>query len=77
MSRPSPNTAPPHPIPGKQSVCGGICPRPIVSDSSGGFAICSNANWSQASHQARRTAMNVTAALSKSSLAALDELRAE
>src|SRR6185437_242845 len=34
-------------------------------------------NWSRATHSARRTAMTSTPMLSKSSLASLDDLRAE
>jgi hypothetical protein len=36
MSNPSPNTAPPHLLPGKESVSGRICLRPIGNFSSGG-----------------------------------------
>src|SRR5215471_5910583 len=77
MSSPSPNTAPPRPIPRRSSVHGRICRRPIVSNCCGGSVIYSNVSWSQVSHQARRTEMNATTALSKCGLPALDELRTE
>ena len=78
MSNPSLNTAPPRPIPDWLSVCGWICRRSIVNDSSGGFVTCSNASWSQASPHTRRMEMNATTALlSKSGLPALEEMRAE
>ena len=36
MSSLSSNTAPPHPIPARESVGGRLCPRPTVSGFSGG-----------------------------------------